>query len=70
VGDLWLLGRPLCGHVTGKNGAHALNHELAAAVRRAFAAERRPRPSRSRVLPAGTMVAGGSLSPRPGIAAL
>src|SRR5712692_649468 len=70
VGDLHLLGRPLCGHVTGKNGAHALNHELAAAVRRAFAAERRPRPSRARLHPADTMVPGGSLSPRPGIAAL
>jgi UDP-3-O-[3-hydroxymyristoyl] N-acetylglucosamine deacetylase len=70
VGDLWLLGRPLCGHVTGKNGGHALNHELATAVRRAFAAERRPRPSRARLHPADTMVPGGSLSPRPGIAAL
>jgi len=70
VGDLWLLGRPLCGHVTGKNGGHALNHELAAAVRRAFAAERRPRPSRARLHPADTIIPGGSLSPRPGIAAL
>jgi len=59
-----------CGHVTGKNGGHALNHELATAVRRAFAAERRPRPSRARLHPADTMVPGGSLSPRPGIAAL
>jgi UDP-3-O-[3-hydroxymyristoyl] N-acetylglucosamine deacetylase len=69
VGDLHLLGRPLCAHVTGKNGGHALNHELAAAVRRAFAAERRPRTSRSRIHPA-TFVPGGELSPQAGIAAL
>jgi len=70
VGDLHLLGRPLCAHVTGKNGGHALNHELAAAVRRAFATERRPRTSRARIHPAATFVPGGDLSPQPGIAAL
>ncbi len=41
VGDLGLLGRPLLGHVTGFNGGHTLNHELAVAIQQAVAAERR-----------------------------
>src|SRR6266540_1881147 len=63
VGDLWLLGRPLCGHVTGRNASHALNHELAAAVKRAFAAERRQRAARPQAHPVGAFVPGASSRP-------
>src|SRR6266567_4865732 len=46
VGDLWLLGRPLMGHITAKNAGHALNHELVSAMQEALAAERRQRSAR------------------------
>jgi UDP-3-O-[3-hydroxymyristoyl] N-acetylglucosamine deacetylase len=36
VGDLALLGRPLIGHVSGRNGGHALNAELVSAIEREF----------------------------------
>jgi len=74
VGDLWLLGRPITGHVTARNAGHALNHELVAAVKRAAAAERRQRAARPQTVdPAGRLdrlVPGGALGARPGIAAL
>src|SRR5574342_441321 len=77
VGDLWLLGRPITGHITVRNAGHALNHELVAAMIDAFAAERRQRVSRPQAQPAGTLagrlerfVPGGGLSSQPGIAAL
>ena len=77
VGDLWLLGRPLLGHVTAHNGGHALNHELAAAVRTALAAERRHRVVRPQVKVVGSLagrleqlVPGAGLSTQPGIATL
>jgi UDP-3-O-acyl N-acetylglucosamine deacetylase len=41
VGDLALLGRPLVGHVVARNGGHALNHRLVAAIESAMAQERR-----------------------------
>jgi UDP-3-O-[3-hydroxymyristoyl] N-acetylglucosamine deacetylase len=37
VGDLCLLGRPLMGHVVARNAGHALNHELVAAIEKAWA---------------------------------
>jgi len=77
VGDLWLLGRPLVGHVTAHNGGHALNHELVAAVRTALAAERRHRAARPQVKVVGSLagrleqlVPGAGLSTQPGIATL
>jgi UDP-3-O-[3-hydroxymyristoyl] N-acetylglucosamine deacetylase len=77
VGDLWLLGRPIHGHVTAHNGGHALNHELVAAVKIAFAAERRHRTVRAQLKPVGSLaerieqfVPGGGLSSQPGIAAV
>jgi UDP-3-O-[3-hydroxymyristoyl] N-acetylglucosamine deacetylase len=42
VGDLALLGRPLLGHVVGRNAGHALNYELVVAIQRAAGLERRP----------------------------
>ncbi|HET8577245.1 MAG TPA: UDP-3-O-acyl-N-acetylglucosamine deacetylase [Methylomirabilota bacterium] len=41
VGDLFLLGRPIVGHVIGRNAGHALNYQLVAAVQKALSAERR-----------------------------
>jgi len=77
VGDLWLLGRPLTGHITARNAGHALNHELVAAMKEALAAERRHRAARPQTQPAGSLadrlerlVPGGGLSSQPGIAAL
>ena len=76
VGDLWLLGRPLTGHITARNAGHALNHELVAAMKEALAAERRHRAARPQTQPAGSLagrlerlVPGNGLS-QPGIAAL
>jgi UDP-3-O-[3-hydroxymyristoyl] N-acetylglucosamine deacetylase len=42
VGDLALLGRPLLGHVVGRNAGHALNYELVVAIQRAAGLDRRP----------------------------
>jgi len=77
VGDLWLLGRPLTGHITARNAGHALNHELVAAMMDALAAERRQRVARPQTQAPGTLagrlerlVPGGGFSSRPGIAAL
>ena len=47
VGDLGVLGRPVVGHVVGRNAGHALNHELAVAIQRQCAAERRRAAARS-----------------------
>jgi UDP-3-O-[3-hydroxymyristoyl] N-acetylglucosamine deacetylase len=75
VGDLWLLGRPLLGHVAAHNGGHALNHELVAAVRTTLTAERRHRAVRPQVKVVGRLagrfeqlVPGAGLSTQPGIA--
>jgi len=71
VGDLFLLGGPVVGHVVGRNAGHALNFELVSAVQRALAAERRR--AKARTL-AETAVRGGHLAGgegfAPGVAAL
>jgi len=41
VGDLFLLGRPLVGHVIARNGGHALNHQLLVAIDKALVSQRR-----------------------------
>ncbi len=41
VGDLFLLGRPLVGHVVARNAGHALNYRLLVAIQEATAAGRR-----------------------------
>ena len=46
IGDLALLGRPLVGHVIARNGGHALNHQLMAAILESRASERRRARSR------------------------
>ena len=48
VGDLATLGRPVMGHVVGRNAGHTLNHELVVAIQQACAAERRRAAARSR----------------------
>ncbi len=76
VGDLWLLGRPLMGHITAKNAGHALNHELVSAMKGALAAERRQRVARPHAQAAGSLsgrlerLVPGALSSQPGIPAL
>ena len=76
VGDLWLLGRPIVGHVTAYNGGHALNHELVGAVRAAVATERRHRAVRPQVKVVGRLadrlgeLVPGGLGSKPGIATL
>jgi len=71
VGDLGLLGRPILGHVIGRNAGHTLNHELAVAIQDALAAERRRGRSRTRAAalraPHGASSREGLL---PGIAAV
>ena len=42
VGDMSLLGRPVLGHVIGRNAGHALNYELVVAIQRAVGLARRP----------------------------
>jgi UDP-3-O-[3-hydroxymyristoyl] N-acetylglucosamine deacetylase len=42
VGDMSLLGRPLLGHVIGRNAGHALNYDLVVAIQRALGLARRP----------------------------
>ncbi|MFQ5829615.1 MAG: UDP-3-O-acyl-N-acetylglucosamine deacetylase [Candidatus Methylomirabilia bacterium] len=32
IGDLWLLGRPIVGHVVARNAGHSLNHQLLRAI--------------------------------------
>ena len=73
VGDLSLLGRPLVGHVTARNGGHALNHRLLLAIEKAMASDRR----RARSRPAAPVLVGSERATReerspalPGIAAL
>ncbi len=71
VGDLFLLGGRVVGHVVGRNAGHALNYELVASVQRALAAERRR--TRARAL-AETAFRGGQFAGgegfAPGVAAL
>jgi UDP-3-O-[3-hydroxymyristoyl] N-acetylglucosamine deacetylase len=49
VGDLAVLGRPVRGHVIGRNAGHALNHQLVVAIQEAAARGRAVTRSRSRV---------------------
>jgi len=70
VGDLAVLGRPVMGHVVGRNAGHALNHELVVAVQQACAAARRRAVARSRVgAPTRVREAAGREDLLPGIAA-
>ncbi len=41
VGDLFLLGRPLVGHVVARNAGHALNFQLLVAIQKMASAARR-----------------------------
>jgi UDP-3-O-[3-hydroxymyristoyl] N-acetylglucosamine deacetylase len=67
VGDLFLLGRPILGHVVARNGGHALNHQLVAAIRKAARPERRRGRS---IAPVDAMVAAEAVYPSvPGVAA-
>ena len=72
VGDLFLLGRPLLGHVVGRNAGHALNYQLVAAVQKVASAERRR--ARARAVAEATTLraepAVGGEGFGPGIAAL
>jgi UDP-3-O-acyl N-acetylglucosamine deacetylase len=69
VGDLFLLGRPLRAHVVGRNAGHALNYEVAAAIQKALAAERRRAVARV-VRPAPAPVVAHGDGFLPGVAAL
>jgi len=66
VGDLFLLGRPIRGHVVARNAGHAMNHQLVAAIRKAAVPERRRFRS---VAPVEALVAEAAY-PSPGVAAL
>jgi UDP-3-O-acyl-N-acetylglucosamine deacetylase len=66
VGDLFLLGRPILGHVVARNAGHAMNHQLAAAIRKAALPERR----RYRSAPVEALVAEAAYRSAPGVAAL
>ena len=48
VGDLAVLGRPVRGHVIGRNAGHALNHQLVVAIQEASAGARRRAATRPR----------------------
>lgn len=71
VGDLAVLGRPVVGHVVGRNAGHALNHQLVMAIHQACAADRRREPGRFRS-PASRSLreAAGREDLLPGIAAV
>ena len=66
IGDLFLLGRPILGHVVARNGGHALNHQLVAAIRKV--ATRRP--VRTRTAVERVNVAEAAYPSVPGVAAL
>jgi UDP-3-O-[3-hydroxymyristoyl] N-acetylglucosamine deacetylase len=70
IGDLHTLGRPVVGHVLGKNAGHALNQELAASIQKACSAERRRAAARAVYTAAARVRAAGAEGFRPGIAAL
>ncbi len=71
VGDLAVLGRPVMGHVVGRNAGHALNHDLVVAVQQACASERRRAAARSRAgAPTRAHKAAGREGLLPGIAAV
>jgi UDP-3-O-[3-hydroxymyristoyl] N-acetylglucosamine deacetylase len=71
VGDLGVLGRPVMGHVVGRNAGHALNHQLVVAIQQAWAAERRRATAPARAGAASRAPKGaGREELLPGIAAL
>jgi UDP-3-O-[3-hydroxymyristoyl] N-acetylglucosamine deacetylase len=71
VGDLGVLGRPVMGHVIGRNAGHALNHELVVAIQQAWAAARRRAAAPSRAGAASRAPKGpGRKDLLPGIAAV
>jgi len=41
IGDLHMLGRPVVGHIIGRNAGHDLNYQLTVAIQRAVGLERR-----------------------------
>lgn len=43
IGDLGLLGQPVVGHIVARNAGHALNHELALAIKQEYASPARAR---------------------------
>jgi len=56
VGDLFLLGRPLVGHVVARNAGHALNYQILVAIQKAMTADRRRARMRA-VTPLATVLA-------------
>jgi UDP-3-O-acyl-N-acetylglucosamine deacetylase len=72
IGDLFLLGRPLQGHVIARNAGHALHHRLVLAIEKAEAAQRRLARSRpvATVTVSSGQASGDSSTGLPGIAAL
>jgi UDP-3-O-[3-hydroxymyristoyl] N-acetylglucosamine deacetylase len=75
IGDLALLGRPVVGHVIGRNAGHALHHQLVDAIQAAFVAELRSSRAMARALshPVGRLTGarrGDAGHPLPGIALL
>lgn len=71
VGDLFLLGGRVVGHVVGRNAGHALNYQLVAAVQKAFSAERRRARARAMAVTAlRPEPGGGGEGFAPGVAAL
>jgi UDP-3-O-[3-hydroxymyristoyl] N-acetylglucosamine deacetylase len=48
IGDLAVLGRPVRGHVIGRNAGHALNHQLVVAIQAACQSARRHAVARAR----------------------
>jgi len=67
IGDLHTLGRDIVGHVAGRNAGHALNHQLATAIRRACSADRRRLATRLSSASAARVVASGD-GARPAVA--
>lgn len=65
VGDLALIGRPIVGHVIGRNAGHDLNYQLAVAIQRAVGLERRAVAPRAMRVALAAVTARGNLVPAP-----
>jgi UDP-3-O-acyl N-acetylglucosamine deacetylase len=65
IGDLALLGRPILGHVIGRNAGHDLNFQLAVAIQRAVGLERRAVATRLVTNGAVTHAARNTFAPAP-----
>src|SRR5215471_12942308 len=71
VGDLTVLGRPVIGHVVGRNAGHALNHQLVLAIQKSCAIARHRATARSRAgVRRQTAAAPSAQGLLPGIAAI